>query len=388
MITRIAKQLVRKFSKEFRSLAIVGPRQSGKTTLARNAFPKKPYVSLENPDELSLVTSDPRAFLSRFRNGAIIDEVQRAPQIFQYLQQILDETSQEGLFVLTGSNNFLLQQSIAQSLAGRVGYIDLLPLSFSEIQLFNTDLRTTDQFILNGCYPEIFDKQRDHKLWFQAYTRTYVERDVRQIRNIENSILFMRFVQLCAGRIGQQLSLTALSTACGIDVKTVQAWLSILQSSYIIHLLPPHHANFNKRIVKTPKLYFVDTGLASSLLGIRTESEMFNSHFKGALFENYVVMELLKWKLNTGSATNLYYWRDNKGLEVDIILDTGQTLFPVEIKASQTFQSAHVHSLEKWNAISGNTHGALLYDGPQEFVGSSGIHVLNWRHVQKLKAYF
>lgn len=381
MIHRTIEQLLVQYSREFRALAVVGPRQSGKTTLVRSVFAHKPYISLENPDELLLASSDPRAFLNRYLGGAVIDEAQRVPALFSYLQQILDETSEDGLFILTGSNNFLLQQSVTQSLAGRIGYIDLLPLSYNEINSLGLPALSTNQLILQGCYPEIYDKQRSHQIWYPAYIRTYVERDVKLLRNIDNTLLFTRFVQLCAGRIGQQLSVSALSNECGIDVKTVQAWLSILQSSFIIYLLPPHFKNFNKRVVKTPKLYFTDTGLACSLLGIRSENEVSNSHFRGALFENYVVNELLKHKFNTGSPVNLYYWRDSLGVEIDILLDTGQTLYPIEIKASETFQESHLKPMQQWQRISGITRGLLLYDGEQEFDRQDSVNVRNWRSI-------
>ncbi|OFY83052.1 MAG: AAA family ATPase [Bacteroidetes bacterium RIFCSPLOWO2_12_FULL_35_15] len=385
MINRTAEKLLKKYSRQFRALAVVGPRQSGKTTLVRKVFPNKPYVSLENPDEQLQANTDPRAFLSRFRNGAIIDEAQRVPALFSYLQQILDETKKEGLFILTGSNNFLLQQSVTQSLAGRIGYVDLLPLSFNEINTFEQTKLSTNELILTGCYPELYDKHRKPGIWYPAYIRTYIERDVKQLRNIDNTLLFTRFIQLCAGRIGQQLSVSALSNECGIDVKTVNSWLSILQSSYIIYLIPPHQKNFNKRVVKTPKLYFIDTGLACSLLGIRQEKEVANSHFRGALFENYVVTELLKLKYNSGSYTNIFFWRDNKGVEIDILLDNGSTLFPIQIKASQTFQESHLKPMQQWNNFSGNVGGLLLYDGEQEFTRKDKIRMQNWKTISKLK---
>lgn len=385
MITRVAVKTLKSYSRQFRAIAVVGPRQSGKTTLVRKTFPNKPYVSLENPDERLQAENDPRGFLNRFRYGAIIDEAQRVPALFSYLQQVLDETRKAGLFILTGSNNFLLQQSITQSLAGRIGYIDLLPLSINEIKSFGRPDFDTNELIFNGCYPELYDKKRKPEVWYPAYLRTYVERDVKQLRNIENTLLFTRFLQLCAGRIGQQLSVAALSNECGIDVKTVNSWLSILQSSYIIHLLAPHHRNFNKRVVKTPKLYFIDTGLACSLLGIRLMNELEVSHFRGALFENYVVLELLKQKLNKASSTNLYFWRDNKGVEVDILIDNGRKVIPVEVKSAQTYNDSYLRSIRQWNGFSKNTGGLLLYDGKQEFRSPDKISVQNWRSVSEMK---
>lgn len=385
MVKREAEKLIKRYAKQFRSLAIVGPRQSGKTTLARSLFPRKQYVSLENPDERLFATEDPRGFLSRFKNGAVLDEAQRAPDLFNYLQQILDSTKKDGLFILTGSNNFLLQSSISQSLAGRVGYIDLLPLSMAEINLFDKKPSTLSEYILYGSYPEVYDKSRVPAIWYPSYIRTYIERDVKQLKNIENTLLFNRFIQLCAGRTGQQLNVAALSNECGIDIKTVNAWLAILESSFIIYLLQPHHRNFNKRIVKTPKLYFCDTGVACSLLGIRKADEVAVSHFYGALVENFCINELLKRKYNTGSNTKLFYWRDNKGAEIDLLLDSGKTLTPVEIKAGQTFNESFLKSMTWWNTISGNVGGALIYGGEQNYKRSDNIQVTGWENIAKVK---
>lgn len=300
MQPRNAEKLLLRYSRQFRAVAVVGPRQSGKTTLVKMVFPRKAYVSLEDPDERMFATSDPRAFLARFGDGAIIDEAQRVPGLFNYMQGVQDGNRKDGFYILTGSNNLLLNQSFSQSLAGRIGYIDLLPLCHSEILGFKRKEQNIEELMLNGCYPEIYDKKRDPTIWYPAYIRTYIERDVKQIRNIENTLLFNRFLQLCAGRTGQQLNISALSSETGVQNKTAQAWLSILQSSYIVHLLPPYHKKFNKRVVKTPKMYFTDTGLACSLLGIRQGKELMNSHFRGALFENYVIMEILKQKTQHG----------------------------------------------------------------------------------------
>lgn len=385
MINRSAEQLIKKHIRQFRSLAIVGPRQSGKSTLAKKMFPAKPYVSLENPDIRLWATEDPRGFLNNYPNGAVIDEAQRVPALFSYLQQILDETKKRSLFVLTGSNNFLLQASITQSLAGRIGYIDLLPLTFAEIQQFGKTEYSIFELMLKGSYPEVYDKKLKPPIWYSAYIRTYVERDIKQLRNIENSIVFNKFLKLCAGRSGQMLNVASLSNECGIDVKTVNAWLSILQSSYIIHLLPPHYNSFNKRIVKSPKLYFIDTGLACHLLGIKNENELSLSHFKGALFENFIIMQLLKQKHNNGSDTELYYWRDNKGIEIDVLMDKGKKLIPIEIKAADTFQPEYLKSIMQWNGFSNNQGGLLFYSGEISFTTASKVKVMNWRDIAALK---
>jgi uncharacterized protein len=385
MITRDAEKLIRKYAKQFRALAIVGPRQSGKTSIAKKIFHTKPYVSLEDPDERLFATEDPRGFLKRYQNGAIIDEAQRVPALFSYLQQIIDTTNKDGLYILTGSNNFLLQENISQTLAGRIGYIDLLPLTIQEIKRFENTAETLADYIFNGCYPEIFDKKRLPAVWYPSYIRTYVERDVKQIRNIDNVLLFNRFIQLCAGRTGQQLHVSALSNECGVDVKTVNAWLGILQSSYVIYLLQPHHKNYNKRIVKTPKLYFYDTGLVCSLLGIRKVGDVTVSPFYGALTENFLLMQLLKMKHNGTNHSQFYYWRDNKGVEIDLIIDDGKKMIPVEIKASQTFNAAFLKHLHYWNEISGNTGGILLYGGEQTFLRSDKVKVVSWIDTDKIK---
>jgi predicted AAA+ superfamily ATPase len=385
MISRNAEKWLRLLAKEFRSVAVVGPRQSGKTTMVKNVFPKKPYVSLEDPDERLQVENDPRAFLARFKYGAIIDEAQRVPSLFSYLQKILDSTKKDGLFILTGSNNFLLQESISQTLAGRIGYIDLLPFCYSELEKLNLKNIPTNQLLWRGCYPEIYDRNRNPSMWYPAYVRTYVERDVRQLKNITDTIAFTRFLKLCAGRIGQQLNTASLANECGIDVRTVNNWLSILESSYVVFFLKPHHKNFNKRLVKTPKLYFYDTGLACSLLGIKNENEVVNSHFRGALFENHVIAECFKNKFNLGSQVNYYYWRDNKGVEIDLLIESGKKLLPVEIKSAQTYREDFLTNMHKWNDYAGQKGGLLLYDGPQSFTRSDRISVANWREIGSLK---
>ncbi|MBP9070261.1 MAG: ATP-binding protein [Bacteroidia bacterium] len=380
MIKRDIEKLLKKYAKEFRAVAVIGPRQSGKTTLVKMVFPKKTYVSLENTDERQFASEDPRGFLNRYKkNGAIIDEAQRVPVLFNYMQQILDETKKEGLFILTGSNNFLLQESITQSLAGRIGIIDLLPLTYNEIRNIHQQDLSTNQLLLKGSYPELYDKNKKKDFWYQSYIRTYVERDVKQLRNIDNTITFNKFLKLCAGRIGQQVNVSALSNECGVDVKTVNSWLGILQSSYIITLLQPHYENFNKRAVKTPKLYFVDTGLACTLLGIVKETELQKSYFKGALFENYIVMECLKKKYNSGSLIGFYYWRDNKGIEVDLLMDRIGKLQPIEIKSSQTFSEDFTKPIKQWNNFSGQKGGYIIFDGDTYFVRSDGFKIMNWR---------
>ncbi|MCO5258605.1 MAG: ATP-binding protein [Crocinitomicaceae bacterium] len=378
MISRELNTVLREYAKEFRSVLVVGPRQSGKTTLTRETFPDKPYVSLENPDEKLLAENDARAFLSRFPNGAILDEIQRVPNLFSYLQEILDTTNEDGLFILTGSNNILLQENISQTLAGRLGILDLYPLSYREIKEESKDY-SLNELIFKGSYPEIYHKNRKPQIWYSSYVRTYVERDVRQIKNIDNTSLFIKFLKICAGRIGQQVNLSNMSNACGIDVKTVQSWLSVLEQSYIIKLVQPFYNNFNKRIVKAPKLYFIDTGLACSLLTIRNMDELALSHFYGALVENYVIIECMKNNANLQTDRAFYYWRDNNGVEIDLIIDKGSDFMPVEIKSAQTFSNDFSNNLLKLKNYANIQQGIVVYNGTMEFTNSNNIEVVNWK---------
>ena len=379
MIKRTAEVRLRKLAKTFRSVAVIGPRQSGKTTLCRKVFPQKPYVSLESPDTLEFAKADPRGFLSQYKNGAILDEIQKAPHLFSYLQQVLDETKKKGLFILTGSNNFLLQENITQTLPGRIAYLQLLPLSLKELRDSKKIKADYGWHILTGGYPEVIAKKINPADWYADYLNTYVERDVRQLKNISNLSQFIKLLRLCAGRTGQLLNLTSLSNDCGIDQKTVAAWLSVLQSSFIIYLLKPYHNNFNKRIIKTSKLYFYDTGVACSLLGITNARHISTHAAKGSLFENMILSELLKERLNAGAADNLYYWRDKTGNEVDILSDKAGRLTAMELKAGETVSSDFFKGLEYFSSL--NTKAIvklLVYGGNQEQKRSNGIIVQPW----------
>lgn len=378
MIPRDIDQCLKIYANSFRSVLLVGPRQSGKTTLAKHCFPDKPYISLENPDERELANQDPRSFLNRFPLGAILDEIQRAPILLNYLQEVLDNTDEDGLFILTGSNNILLEEHITQSLAGRVGVLDLLPLSYNEIHNI-TELTNLGELITRGFYPEVISKKRIPQIWYASYIRTYVERDVRQIKQIEDVLLFQKFLKLCAGRIGQQVNISSLSNDCGINARTAQSWLSILESTYVIRLLPPFHKNYNKRIVKSPKLYFYDTGLVCALLNIKLQDEFQLSHFRGALVENFIIMECIKNNFNLQLGNEFYYWRDNNGIEIDLIQQNGQKIIPIEIKSAQTYTKDFSKNLKKFISYSGIEKGLILYDGPQSFKGSDGVEVMNWK---------
>lgn len=377
MIQRELRNILKEYAQEFRAVLLTGPRQSGKTTLTQQTFPDKPYVSLENPDEKLLAETDARAFLSRFPNGAILDEIQRVPSLFSYLQEILDRTNTDGLFILTGSNNILLQENVSQTLAGRLGILDLYPLSFREIETIGNDYSLYD-LIFNGSYPEIYNRNRKPEIWYPYYIKTYVERDVRQLKNIDNTSLFIKFLKICAGRTGQQVNVSAISNDCGIDVKTVQSWLSILEQSYVIKLLQPFYNNFNKRIVKAPKLYFIDTGLVCSLLGIRKQEEVTLSHFRGALVENYIIMECMKNNANQSLGQTFYYWRDSNNVEIDLIIDNGSSFLPTEIKSAQTFSNDFTNNLKKIKNYANTNKSVIVYDGNMEFITSDGTKVMKW----------
>jgi len=379
IINRIAENELLALSKHYRAIAVVGPRQSGKTTLVRRCFPGKAYVNLENTDTRRFAIEDPRGFLSGFPHGAILDEVQRAPEIFSYLQQVLDENITKGQFILTGSNNFLLQQNISQTLAGRVGYLFLLPLSLQEL---DHPFPSTDALIYRGFYPEIYaDKEMDAGKYYSNYIRTYVERDVRMIKNIVDLYTFERFVRLCAGRTGQLLNMNSLAIEAGVDNKTVASWLSVLETSFIVFRLQPYHKGFNKRIVKMPKLYFYDTGLASALLGIDTKEQLGLHPSRGALFENMVVVEFLKNRFNSGKMNNLFFWRDNVGTEIDLLIENSESLIPVEIKSGQTITDAYFKSITTWCKISGIDKGWVIYAGNQPQKRSNGITVLPYTEI-------
>ena len=385
MINRTAAARLIKLAKAFRSVAVVGPRQSGKTTLCKSVFPGKPYISLENPDILEYAKTDPRGFLGQYKNGAILDEIQRAPHLFSYLQQVLDETKKKGLFILTGSNNFLLQENISQSLAGRIAYLQLLPLSLQELKESKKLKAEYSWHILHGGYPEVITKKINAVDWFAGYIATYVERDVRQLKNISNLSQFTKLLKLCAGRTGQILNITSLSNDCGIDQKTIAAWLSVLQSSYIIYLLKPYHGNFNKRIIKTPKLYFYDTGVACSLLGINNAKQIATHAAKGSLFENMIVSELLKERFNAGATDNLYYWRDKTGNEVDIVSDNAGKLTALELKAGETISQDFFKGIEYFAALNKKPiQKILVYGGKEEQKRSNGIVVKPWNKLTEL----
>jgi predicted AAA+ superfamily ATPase len=350
MIPRHATATLERLAHGFPVLAITGPRQSGKTTLAKALFGQKPYVSLENPDEREFAQTDPKRFLARFPDGAVLDEVQRCPALMSWLQTLVDERQRMGDFVLTGSAQFDLMAGITQSLAGRVGRVELLPLSGSELGSQHLP-STLDDALLKGGYPTLYDRDVLPGDWFANYVGTYLERDVRQLVAVRDLTQFQRFVRMCAARSGQLLNLAALGADCGVSAVTARQWLSVLETSYLVMQLPPYHSNFGKRLTKTPKLYFLDVGLMAWLLGIRDANTLSTHAARGALFETWVVSELVKQRFNAGQRADLYFWRDNTGHEVDVVFETPAGLQGLEIKSGSTFASDWPKAIAKWAAL-------------------------------------
>ena len=383
MIKRASSKLLLELVRFFKVVAVIGPRQSGKTTLVKNLFPHKSYVNLEIPANLNFAIDDPFGFLGQFNGGVIIDEAQRAPHLFSYIQDIVDKSPKKGMFILTGSNNFLLNKSISQSLAGRVAYLQLFPFSYYELKN-KTAQKETSHFLLEGFYPPVYDQKIPFKLWYPNYIKSYIERDVRQIKNINNLIHFEKFIRLLAGRSGQELNYNSLSVELGVDLKTVQSWVSVLEQSFLVFLLKPYHKNFNKTIVKRPKLYFYDSGLVCSLLGI-TSNEVLELHpFKGAIFETLVVSEFIKLQQSSGDKPQLYYWRDKTGREIDLIVEKSFESIAIEIKSGKTIQNSFFKNLDYWKKISGGKKTVLVYNGDIEQKRTNGTDVMNWKNVYKL----
>jgi len=379
VITRNISKAIYRYAKSFPVVEITGPRESGKTTLVRSLFADKPYVTLKDPSERLFAEDDPKGFLARFSEGAIFDEAQRWPDLFSYLQGMVDEDRQVGRFILTGSQQFGLLAGVSQSLAGRAGVMRLLPLASSEIPNLSTS--SLNSILLNGGYPALYAQSINAQDWFASYIATYVERDVRQLINVQDLTTFQRFLRLCAGRSGSLLNLNALAGEAGITNKVAQAWMSVLQSSDLVYLLPPYHKNFGKRLVKTPKLYFLDTGLACWLLGIRSEDVLALHPLRGALFETWVIGEALKARYNAGEPADLYFWRDNNGVEADLLYEKDGKLQTIEIKSGATVTRDYIKAGQKAAKFAGEE--ALtpwLVHGGDDNYERNGVDVVGWRN--------
>ena len=384
MISRKIQSTLIELSGTYPVVTITGPRQSGKTTLARMTFPSYSYCNLEHPDTRLLAQTDPKSFFNQYPTPVIIDEIQRVPELLSYIQVHVDEKRQNGLYILTGSQQLNLNAAITQSLAGRTALLTLLPFSIEELQQYDLTDFSRDNYLHHGFMPRVYDQQQQPGMAYRNYLQTYVERDIRQLINLKDLALFEKFLRLLAGRIGQIINLNSLANDTGVSATTLSNWLSVLEASYIIYRLNPYYENFGKRVIKSPKLYFIETGLACYLLGIEDEKQLARDPLLGNLFENMVVMEAIKNRFNKGLDPNLYFFRDSNQNEVDLILKRGSDLIPIEIKASQSWNKRFAKNLHKFNTLSGGAMGCVIYGGDQSFKFENTVEVSGFSSFWKL----
>lgn len=371
MIKRHLVAELLQLAKEYPIVTVLGPRQAGKTTLVKNTLRHFDYCNLEDPEKRAFAAYDPKSFLSQFKNPAILDEIQRVPQLLSYLQIIVDERGLNGQFIITGSHQFKLQlrEGIFQSLAGRTAILNLLPFSISELKAAQRELPHFSDYAMNGFLPRVYDQNQRPEQAYANYYQTYVERDVRQLINLKDVSLFEKFMKLLAGRVGQLFDHTSMGNDVGVDAKTIRSWLSILEASYIIFKLPPYFENFGKRVTKSPKYYFVDVGLLCFLLGIQNSQQLSRDPLIGNIFENLIVIDCLKERLNQGKQPNLYFFRDSAGNEVDLLIQSGRDLDAIEIKSTATFSPALLGGLQKFSKTSARLrHMYLVYNGDSRLI--------------------
>lgn len=386
MITRTITQQVLAAAKVYPFVALVGPRQSGKTTLAKALFPSYTYVSLENLDQRTYAQQDPRGFLAAYPYHCIFDEIQKAPTLFSYLQEIGDQKGM-GRYILTGSQNFLLHKHISQSLSGRIALLSIYPFSMEELSSAGLGFERPEEYMFTGMYPPIYDRSVPPTSWYPNYIQTYIERDIRDLMQITQLSTFQVFVKLCAGRVGQILNLSSLARDCGITHNTARAWLSLLETAYIVYLLRPYYRNFNKRLVKMPKLYFYDSGLACSLLGIQSADQLNSHYLRGELFENFAISEYLKHKANTQSNVEFFFWRDQAGHEIDLLVEQGLSISAIEFKAGKTIADDYTKNLAYLQTLFANDKASLkpqvIYAG--DFAQTrSNIPIRSWKDLPLL----
>lgn len=384
MFQRDIEKELADLASDYPVVTVIGPRQSGKTTLVQRGFPHKPYANLEALDTRQLALSDPRAFLEQYPQGAILDEIQRAPELLSYIQEKVDQRGEKGLFILTGSHQLELHQAISQSLAGRTALLTLLPMSLRELEKAGFNL-SLDAYLLQGGYPRIFKDHLDPTKAYRNYFQTYVERDLRQLIHVKDLSQFERFIQILAGRIGQILNMQQIGGEIGISSHTVKEWISILEASFIVVRLQPFFENFGKRVIQSPKLYFTDTGLAAYLLGIENEVQMSRDPLRGHLVENLVLLELMKGRLNQGLDPQLYYYRDAQKNEIDLIFKQGHELIPIEVKSARTYHPEFLKGLHFFQALVGSRapKGYLVYAGEKE-QAIQGIELIHYTHTAKI----
>jgi len=383
MINRRLAPCLAEAARSFPAVTLTGPRQSGKSTLCRHLFPEKDYVNLEAPDVRTFALEDPRGFFAQYPNGAILDEVQRTPDLPSYLQPMIDDDPEPGKWILTGSQNFALLESVNQSLAGRSAVLNLLPMSFDELSAFPDAPKTLDRVLFTGGYPRIYDKNLSPSQWLASYVATYIERDVRSVSNVGDLTTFQRFVELCAGRTGQMINYSNLASDVGIAQPTAKAWMSILEASYIVFLQPAYSTNLRKRLVKMPKLHFYDTGLACWLLGLRSADQLATHPLKGSIFESWVVSEIVKHRVHSGESPGLFHYRDHRGVEADLILEHADRLIIGEAKAGQTVTSdllAPIRNVARALGESKETEQVVVFGGQDRQQRSDAL-MLPWREI-------